>query len=189
MAVKTFTSERLTSSDVNTYLTNSGLVYVGGGTLSAVTNSFSNVFSSTYENYRIVLSNLNNGSGSTRQIYLRMRTSSDDTSANYFYTQHYIFGANITNTVSFTGQTEATLFNMASGTNGSSCTFDITGPNTSTITTYHGQAWTYQSDVAAYVYRAIGGCMNTTTQYTGFSITGVTDNLSGTVRIYGYRQA
>ena len=56
MAVKTFGSEILTSSDVNTYLTNAGLVYVGAGTISA-SNSFDVTgFSSTYRYYRLVMS-------------------------------------------------------------------------------------------------------------------------------------
>ena len=56
MAVKTFGSEILTSGDVNTYLANSGLVYV---TSQAVGTGVSSVtvtgcFSSTYDNYKVI---------------------------------------------------------------------------------------------------------------------------------------
>ena len=55
MAVKTFTSERLTSSDVNTYLTNSGLVYIKqqtvGSNVGAVT--VTDAFSASFDNYYI----------------------------------------------------------------------------------------------------------------------------------------
>ena len=57
MAIKTFSSgEVLTASDTNTYLNNGGLVYIAGG--SATNTSaldVNSVFSSTYDNYRVVL--------------------------------------------------------------------------------------------------------------------------------------
>ena len=53
MSVKTFGSEVLTSGDVNTYLANSGLVYVTsvnvGSGVSSVT--VSSAFNSSYDNY------------------------------------------------------------------------------------------------------------------------------------------
>ena len=57
MAVKTFTTgEVLTAADTNTYLANSGLVYVGGGSFTTAANpDFDNVFSATYDHYRIYL--------------------------------------------------------------------------------------------------------------------------------------
>lgn len=190
MAVKTWTSERVTSADINTYLTNSGLVYVGGGSLSAVTNSFSNVFSSTYDNYRIVLSGLNNASTTTRQLSIRLRTSSDDTSATYYSQIHFAYGAAVGGIVSQNATTSAELFSLSQSTPaGASATFDITGPNLAVITNWFGHRWAYQSNVATFVAGTFWGCMNTSTQYTGFSIIGTTDALSGTVRIYGYRQA
>ena len=57
MAVKTFTTgEVLTASDTNTYLANSGLVYVTSTTVGSGVSSVtvSNCFTSTYDNYRII---------------------------------------------------------------------------------------------------------------------------------------
>jgi len=56
MAIKTFTTgEVLTASDTNTYLANSGLVYIKqqtvGNAVASVT--VSDAFSSTYDNYKI----------------------------------------------------------------------------------------------------------------------------------------
>jgi hypothetical protein len=58
MAIKTFTTgEVLTASDTNTYLANSGLVVVKQqaivGTVSSV--AVTSAFSSTYENYKILV--------------------------------------------------------------------------------------------------------------------------------------
>lgn len=56
MAVKTFSSEVLTSGDTNTYLANSGLVYVTEVSVGTAVSSvaLTNVFSATYDNYRII---------------------------------------------------------------------------------------------------------------------------------------
>ena len=60
MAVKTFTNEQLTASDTNTYLANSGLVYITSATVSGTPSSLSvpNCFSSTYDHYRIVFNGI-----------------------------------------------------------------------------------------------------------------------------------
>ena len=56
MAVKTFTTEVLTSADTNTYLANSGLVYITSTTIGTGVSSvtLSSVFSATYDNYRVI---------------------------------------------------------------------------------------------------------------------------------------
>jgi len=191
MAIKTFTTgEVLTAADTNTYLANAGLDYIGAVTLNAVTNNISNVFSSTYQSYRVVISGLNNNTTTVRIYNLRFRTSSDDTSANYSSFQQSVFGSPGTTSVS--GQTSVTLAELgaiSANTSHGGLAIDIYNPNTANITTYTGQGITYQSNVPGFVYRTVGGAMSTTTQYTGFSIIGTTDALFGTVRIYGYRQA
>ena len=56
MAVKTFTTEVLTSADTNTYLANSGLVYVKSHTItSGASVVVTDAFSSTYDNYLIIV--------------------------------------------------------------------------------------------------------------------------------------
>jgi hypothetical protein len=57
MAVKTFGSEILTSSDTNTFLANSGLVYVTSATIGSAVSSvtLSSCFNSTYTAYKIVV--------------------------------------------------------------------------------------------------------------------------------------
>lgn len=191
MAVKTFTTgEVLTAADTNTYLNNGGLVYIGATTLNAVTNNISNVFSSDYAAYRVVVSGLNNGSTTTRTLSLRFRTTTDDTTANYYQANYYAYPTNNSGIGSLAGQTSATIGAISQGTYQSgTISMDIINPNIVGPTFYQGHLICYQSDVVQFVFRSIWGAMNTATQYTGFSIIGATDNLSGTVRVYGYRQA
>ena len=144
------------------------------------------MFSSTYDAYRVVVTDLNNGSATTRTITLRFRTASDDTGANYFWSQYGFYS----NTPFSNGAATATscdLMAIADTTNdGGSFTIDIQNPNLAKATTYYGAAVGYQANITFYATRQIAGGVNTATQYTGFSIIGATDNLSGTVRVYGY---
>lgn len=191
MAVKTFVDNvPLPATDINTYLNNGGLVYIASATLNAVTNNISNVFSSTYDSYRVVISNLSNASASSRVVYIRYRTASDDTSANYHSMQYFSYGTNLAGNASVTGATAAEILTVSSGGNsGGAATIDIVNPNLATSTQHFGHRVTFQNNVSTFVYATFGGGINTNTQYTGFTILGTTDALSGTVRVYGYRQA
>jgi hypothetical protein len=73
MAVKTFAvGELATSADVNTYLTNAGLVYVTQvSPTAASTIAVSNCFSSTYDNYKVIVTPVISASASDIRIKLR----------------------------------------------------------------------------------------------------------------------
>ena len=62
MAIKTFTTgELLTASDTNTYLANSGLVYVKSQTIGGVgvtSVDITNAFSATYDNYLVTVTDV-----------------------------------------------------------------------------------------------------------------------------------
>jgi len=83
MAIKTFTTgEVLTASDTNTYLANSGLVYITEAALS--TTALDGIFTSTYDNYRIVVNNiLTAGSAGLLRFQFRDTTNATLNSANY----------------------------------------------------------------------------------------------------------
>ena len=80
MAVKQFSvSEVLTASDTNTYLANSGLVYVTSATVGTGVSSVtvSNCFNSTYDNYRIVVSGI--GLSGTSSFRMQLSNSTGGT--------------------------------------------------------------------------------------------------------------
>lgn len=166
-----------------------GMWKISTTSLSGVTTNISNCFSSDYANYRVLVTNLNNASATLRTLSMRFRTSTDDTTASYNSGNFGVFGAGTAFGAGASNQTSATLGSISvqpAGGVASAITIDILSPNTATGTTYTGTMLTYQADTASFVYRSIGGSMTTTTQYTGFSIIGVTDSLSGTVQVYGY---
>jgi len=165
-----------------------GLKFISSTSLSGVTTNISNVFSSTYDSYRVVISGLSSGSSTTRTISIRLRTSSDDTTAQYNSFQTFVYSVGSTGAQ---GQVGATSWNVGAASNGGagSTVFDIVNPNIAGLTNYTGNATSYQTDVSSFVFRTIGGVMNTATQYTGFSVIGSVDSLSGTVKVFGYRNS
>lgn len=91
MAVKTFTSgEVLTAADTNTYLTNSGLVYVSSGSFSNAATADITGFTSTYKAYRVVIAPYRHtGTGATN-VTATLRTSSGAASGGYYGASWYV---------------------------------------------------------------------------------------------------
>lgn len=89
MPIKTFsTGEVLTASDTNAFLANAGLVYVTGGTQSGSTAlNVDNCFTSTYQNYRLVVDQINlQTAGSAIRLQFRAGGSTNATNSyNYAY--------------------------------------------------------------------------------------------------------
>jgi len=93
MAIKTFSvGEVLTASDTNTYLANSGLVYVTSTTIGSAVSSVtvSNCFSSTYDNYKVMISGgTSSAAGGDDDLILQLTVSGTASTANYNMTNPY----------------------------------------------------------------------------------------------------
>jgi hypothetical protein len=180
MAAKTFTTgEVLTAADTNTYLANSGLVFIKSQTVGSGVASVtvSDAFSSTYDNYKITYTN---GSCSVITI-LAMRLGGT-------VTQYYNAGLS----VPFTGATALQQNNGGSawspiGVTGS----DYANINLELFSPFLSKK-TFLSSEYLYVleYTKSGGYLNDTTSYTAFTIIPGGGTLTGgTVTVYGYRKA
>ena len=190
MAIKTFTDNTtLPASDINTYLANSGLVYVAGGSLSTATTDFVGCFSSTYTNYRIVIDQIAwSGSG---DIYFRMLSGSTPyTLADYYWAYN---GLNILGTASNSNGNAQTLGFLGAENNGAnnlavgSLSFDIYAPNASQRTLFEGIGASVITDFASKSGIAIH---NQLVAYTGIRLlTNSAVTMTGNVNIYGYRKA
>jgi hypothetical protein len=189
MAIKTFTTgEVLTTSDTNTYLANAGLDYIGATTLSAVSNNVTNVFSATYDSYRVVISDFYSATSTARVIGVRLLSgTTPDTSSNYEYVYQLTYTPNIGGVTATTGN----FWEIAASSTrrGQSIAIDFHSPFKTHASSIIFQALTYQNNLPGYIIRQGGGGHNVATSYNGFQIYGVTDVLAGTVRVYGYRQA
>lgn len=190
MAVKSnFTDgTALPASDINTYLTNGGLVYITAGTVSATNRlNISSCFTSTYAAYRITLTNLTHTTANN--LILRFSAGGTDTAGSNYATQRSEVNAGAISGVSITGSS-AIFPTYANSSAGSfvSMTFDVINPNVAGPTTIVGNAARIDGSTNLYSVN-FAGLLNDSTQYDGISIVGNTGNITTTVRVYGYRQA
>ena len=144
----------------------SALVRVGGGSLSGSTVTFSNVFSATYDNYLISLSNVT----STGNAFTTMRLG---TTATGYYNS--FLGNAYTNSAQF----DSVCY---MGTSGGAGTVNIGNPFLAKFTVM--SAFIPNLPTASNSSYT-GGFLNNTTSYTDFSLSGGSFT-AGTVNIYGY---
>jgi hypothetical protein len=184
MAIKTFTTgEVLTASDTNTYLANSGLVYVGGTSFSAQsTVNLDSVFSATYQNYKIELF-ITASSQVMLQYRLRVGGASN-TTANYS-NQYLVLDNTSVLAARNTGQTIGDVGQMVlSGI--SFMEVSVFDPFSAAPT---GMLTNTGCFVGEAYMRNQANVMKASTSFDGISFIPVSGTITGTVRVYGYRQA
>jgi hypothetical protein len=165
-----------------------GLTHVQTTTFSAAaTLNISSVFTSTYDNYRVIC--VMKGSSADANITLRMLTgtTTQDTGANYFGSYTETTTAPATSTAGTVSGTSMSLGTVETTTSIYWCqVFDFMSPalTTATHSTFQGA---FLSGPGAFVSRQGVFAVNTGTAYTGFCFLASTGNLEGgTVRVYGY---
>jgi hypothetical protein len=190
MAVKTFTSGAvLTASDTNTYLTNGGLVYITGGTVTAAAStSVNNCFSATYNNYRLVVHEVTR-SATGLGILMRFRAGgTDNTSANYNLA---LLGLDSNGNALNLAQNNQTTFNTGTYTDTATTylegfAYDIFSPFVSGRTYMLGQSFGY---FTASFFRQGGMTQYGTNSFDGFTLYCSSGTQSFKYQVYGYRTA
>ena len=183
MAIKTFTANSvLTAADTNTYLANSGLVYVKSQTVGTGVSSVTvtSAFSADFDTYKILYTG---GVGnSANAITLKMGT----TAANYYNQLIYAAysGATVLGNVPDNNNTIWSFIGTSS-TSFARLEVEITNPFSALRTTIKG------SYVDTANSGSFGGFLNNTTSYTDFTFApqGAGTLTGGTVTVYGYRKA
>jgi hypothetical protein len=179
MAVKTFTAGSvLTADDTNTYLANSGLVYVTSATIGTGVGSVvvSNAFSSTYDNYKIIV---NGGIGSSSQaIQLKLGSS---TASYYQYLAYWSYVGGVPSAAGVNNQSQWDYVGESSA-NSNVVNIDVINPNLAKFS-YFGGAYT------GTVAGTVGGYHGVATAYTSFTLSTGGTMTGGTITVYGYRKA
>jgi hypothetical protein len=180
MAIKTFTTgEVLTASDTNTYLANSGLVYVTSATVGTAVSSVtvSSAFNSTYENYLVVY---NGGVGSaTHNLSFKLGSAT----TSYYGGGNY---ANAAGAAGAVGDSNTSTFRYAGGgdTYGSMMTATVLSPYLAKAT-YLNAVINTGSSFGTYTGRYFP-----TDSFTAFTIAPDSGTLTGgTITVYGFRKA
>lgn len=156
-----------------------GLTLISSTTIGSAVSSVtvSDVFSSTYDNYRVVVS----GGAASTNLLLRLTLGS--TTTGYYWGQFYIVFAD--GSTNATNGSNTTSIPVASGTtttlNG---VFDILAPNLAEHTVFLSQGSIATEAAAGFC----NGYLADTTAYTAFTLTTSTGTVTGgTVKVYGYR--
>ena len=181
MAVKTFGTEVLTSADTNTYLANSGLVYVKSQTVGTAVSSVNvtSAFSTDYDNYLV---SYTGGVGSTAtSIRLKLGT----TTTGYYSQLIYASYATTTPLANVPDNNGAIFtFSGQSSTSFARIRVEIQNPFLSVRTQING------SYVDTTLSGHFAGFLDNATSYTDFTISPGSGTLTGgTITVYGYRKA
>ena len=169
-------------ADGNATVAGMGLVHINTTTFSAVSSvSFDNVFTSDYENYKII--SVNNNSDLVN-VSIRMRASGTDASgANY---DHYIFrgSGGGYNSANSTGQTQQQL-DPVSGQGRKYGVTEVFSPNVAIATGIMSTA----TNMATAGIGLIGGQHTLANAYDGFTVFSASGTITGTIRVYGYQNS
>lgn len=159
-----------------------GMVLLNTTSFSGVASqSISDVFSSTYDNYVIQGSVL----GSTNIfVNLRYRTTSDDSSSNYYWMRQGITAAGAGTNGNGAAVTFASICPTTTEYYGS-FNFTVFNPNLARLTTASGTSFGLANDYTNNGHFAIGHLSNTTTAFTGFTLLASTGTITGAVSVFG----
>jgi hypothetical protein len=185
MAVKTFTSATLSSSDTNTYLANAGLVFVKQvttGSTGVATVDVTSCFNSTYENYFVTFNYLNWTTGGSLNWFLL--SGSTPTSTGMYGTEYFININTTTQNGQITGNNVGSCFcSSGTTTSGIASTMEVQAPFVAQYTRME-----YKSIDSTY-YRYGFGIHQAATSYDGFRVTCSSGTISnGSITVYGCRK-
>ena len=183
MSIKTFTANSvLTAADTNTYLANSGLVYVTSATVGTAVASatVSSAFNSTYDAYQIIYS----GGIMSGDTAIGLQLGATVTG----YYGSYVYGSYGSTAVAGANDNNNTKFSYIGGGdpyNGATAVFTLNNPFLTKQTYVGAIGVAYSSNVGIYT-----GRLANSTSYTAFTIGPVSGTFTGgTITVYGYRKA
>jgi hypothetical protein len=175
--------QRPTVADFNTFAANPALQYITQVNINAVTTTVSNVFSSTYNNYRLEWSGIHTTSGASNFPLVSFTGGTGTAHFDGIKTTSET-GTNTFNNQNGSGYWITAYVGGSTALNGSTISMDIYQPFNAVDTTYTSKFSFNQGGGFA------GGIVKSSTSYTGFTIVGLFGfNVTGTLRIYGYRNA
>jgi hypothetical protein len=162
----------------------SALTYLGATTFtSAATTSIDNVFTSTYQNYLVML-NIYSGGGA---LTMNFRASgADNTTANYnFYTDYMAFGSSWSRSITNTSNGTAMTLNGGMDSSNVNLPLTIQNPQIAQKTQVSSSMTSYNYNASQNYTGLNTGFFNSTTQFDGIKFSAGT-NMTGTLKIYGY---
>lgn len=188
MAVKSnfAAGDTLTASDVNTYLTNGGLVYVTTSTFTtSATVTVSNCFTSTYDSYQVLITTT--AFSGNPNFYFQLTTSGTAAATNYYWGANYITSGGGSGVSSASAGTAVGPAYCSSATPLGYQKIMLYGPAIAQATAY--DFVDIHNDTGGYVSRTGSGVHSTATAYDGIKFSVSTGTMTGVVTVYGLRKA
>jgi hypothetical protein len=165
-----------------------GLTLIKTQTFSSVSAvNVDDVFNTTYENYRIIISHKNVTSQDA--CYLRFRSGSpaaDNSTSNYYWAGHFV-ESSYSNITLAKGDPATSARIGVTALEFSLMDILITNPFQSEKTTFIANCG-YGLSSNEGGYNTEGGYINLTTSFTGFSIVPGSGTISGSVSAYGFNK-
>lgn len=162
-----------------TSITGAGLDLITAQTFSGLSSvSVNNCFTAVYQNYRLVFS----GTGSGDAL-LRLRAGGVDNTSSDYRMARYFVGHNVN--VAFTSVTNNTQTNMILGnasSNDSVFSADLFNPHLAVNTLC-------VSNAAGPLLQTIAGSLLNSVSFDGCTVYASSGTLTGSLRIYGYRNS
>lgn len=157
-----------------------GLTLISSTTIGSAVSSVtvSDVFSSTYDNYRVFISG---GAGSTS---LAFAITFGSTSTNYYAVSYYVLYGTATSNITNVNNGSSIPRVAGASTTGLNGVIDIISPNLAEHTYVSANGNFSDQGGAGFSH----GYLANTTQYTAFTLTCSTGNVTGgTIKVYGYK--
>jgi hypothetical protein len=164
---------------------NVGAVFIGTTSFTASTAvQVSNVFTSDFDTYQIIMTN----SGSTvanLNMQLTLAGTPNATS-NYASSTIAVDGTSLAGSRSAAGTSWALFANTTDQT---SVIIDVLSPALAVPTSFHSRANRFYTAIGSFQSNYITAVHNVSTAFDGFRLTPLSGNVTGTLRVYGYRKS
>jgi hypothetical protein len=174
------TGQVFTAADAN-LMANSGLVYVKSQAIvsGSATTVLTNAFSTTYDNYRVVITGVQ--TSSSQGLVIKMGTTATGYYGNFWFV---LFSGSAFTFVPMNNSAYWYVALSDSSAASTSATFDLVGPFLAAKTQYNGGYYGrgYSGNYS--------GSLENSTSYTDLTVLNESGTLtSGTITVYGYRKA
>ena len=164
-------------------ITTTGLVLLNTTTFSSTSSvSIDNIFTSTYDNYKILLVGTASTNGS---CFMKFRTSGTDNTTSNYHNQMIVANDTTLGGSRLSPYSYAYLANNFVTTEDTVCDINIYSPKLSRSTTWFNNSFT-SATVNAYL-QIQSGRFNGSTSFDGVSLLPSSGTMTGTIKIYGYK--
>lgn len=185
LAIRTLGNAIDTSMNTALGTKKAGMVLLNTTSFSAVASqSINDVFSATYDNYRVVCNVQPSG---TPDLQMRYRVAGADNSTSNYNYEGFVARTNNTST-SVSSTTNSTIHVIGGINNGNANAFaiEVYQPFNADFTKH--SVLGHQHDSTSYIATFRGGVFAATTSFTGFTIFPSAGTITGSLSVYGYNK-